>query len=65
MARSREHPEELLERGTRMVFDFGRPIARVARDLGIPHETFRKWVRRTEADEADGPSCWAAKSASA
>ncbi len=51
MARSRKYPEELLERGTRMVFDPGRPIAHVARDLGIPHETLRKWVRRTEADE--------------
>lgn len=51
MARSRKYPEELLERGTRMVFDSGRPIAHVARDLGIPQETLRKWVRRTEADE--------------
>lgn len=34
-----------------MVFDSGRPIAHVAKDLGIHHETLRKWVRRTEADE--------------
>ena len=27
------------------------PIAHVARDLGIPHETLRKWVRKTDADE--------------
>jgi transposase len=51
MARSRKYAEESLERGTRMVFDSGRPIAHVALDLGIPHETLRKWVRRTEADE--------------
>jgi len=51
MPRSRKYPEELLERGTRMVFDSGRPIAHVARDLGVHHETLRKWVRQTEADE--------------
>jgi transposase len=40
-----------LERGTRLVFESGRPIAHVARDVGIHHETLRKWVRQTEADE--------------
>jgi len=33
-----------------MVFDSGRPIAHVARDLGIHHEALRKWVRQAEAD---------------
>ncbi|MFV0533654.1 MAG: transposase [Cumulibacter sp.] len=51
MPRKTKYPEELLDRGARMVFDSGRPIAHVARDLGIHHETLRKWVRRTEADE--------------
>ena len=51
MPRTRKYPEELLERGARMVFESGRPIAHVARDLGIHHETLRKWVRQTEADE--------------
>src|SRR5262245_63122758 len=51
MPRTRKYPEELLERGARMVFESGRPIAHVARDLGVHHETLRKWVRQTEADE--------------
>jgi len=50
MPRQKKYPDELLDRGARMVFDSGRPIAHVARDLGIHHETLRKWVRRTEAD---------------
>jgi transposase len=51
MARARKYPEELLERGTRLVFESGRPIAQVARDLGIESETLRRYVRRVEADE--------------
>lgn len=51
MAGKKKYPEELLERGARMVFDSGRPIAHVARDLGIHPETLRKWVRQAEADE--------------
>ncbi len=51
MPRKTKYPEELLDRGARMVFDSGRPIAHVARDLGIHPETLRKWVRKTEADE--------------
>ncbi len=50
MPRQKKYPDELLDRGARMVFDSGRPIAHVARDLGIHHETLRKWVRRAEAD---------------
>jgi transposase len=53
MPRTRKYPEELLERGARMVFESGRPIAHVARDLGVHHETLRKWVRQTEADEGE------------
>ena len=41
MPRSRKYPAELLERGTRMVFESGRPIAHVAADLGVPAETLR------------------------
>jgi transposase len=51
MPRARKYPEELLERGTRLVFESGRPIAHVARDLGVPPETLRKYVRQVEADE--------------
>ena len=42
---------ELLDRGARLVFESGRPIAHVARDLGIEPETLRKHVRQSEADE--------------
>jgi transposase len=51
MPRARKYPEELLERAARLVFESGRPIAHVARDLGLPAETLRLYVRRAEANE--------------
>ena len=51
MRRSRKYPVELLERGTRLVFESGRPVAHVAADLGLPSETLRKYVRQVEANE--------------
>jgi transposase len=51
MSRPRKYPEELVERGIRMVFESGRPIAHVAADLGVPSETLRKRVRQAEVDE--------------
>ena len=45
----------MLDRGARLVIESGRPIAHVARDLGIPSETLRKWVRQQEADRGLRP----------
>ena len=55
MSRQRKYPTELLDRGARLVFESGRPIAHVARDLGVPAETLRKYVRQAEADEGRRP----------
>ncbi len=55
MARPRKYPPELLDRGARVVIESGRPIAQVARDLGVPAETLRRHVRRMEADEGLRP----------
>jgi transposase len=55
MPRPRKYPKELLDRGARVVLESERPIAHVARDLGIPSETLRKYVRRLEADEGLRP----------
>ena len=55
MSRSRKYPPELLDRGARLVFETGRPIAHVAKDLGVPSETLRKYVRQVQADEGLRP----------
>jgi transposase len=55
MPRPRKYPEELLERGVRLVLESGRPIAQIARDIGLPPETLRRRVRQVEADEGLRP----------
>lgn len=55
MGRPRKYPVELLDRGARVVIDSGRPIAHVARDLGVPAESLRRHVRQIEADEGLRP----------
>jgi transposase len=50
MSRPRKYPEELVARGVRLAIESGRPVAHVAKDLGLPSETLRKRVRQAEAD---------------
>jgi transposase len=52
MATMRKYSEELRERAVRLYFESNRPIAHVARDLGIHREALRQWVRQAEADAA-------------
>ena len=53
MPAPRKYPEELRERAVREVRATGRPIAHVAKDLGIHKEALRGWVRQAEADAGD------------
>ncbi len=53
MPRARKYPEELLDRGVRLALESGRPIAQVARDLGVGAEVLRKRVRQAQADAGD------------
>lgn len=55
MGRPKKYPDELIERAVRVVFESGRPIAHVARDLGLPAESLRRQVRRAEADQGLRP----------
>ena len=50
MPRRRKYAPELLDRGARVVIESGRPVAHVARDLGVPAETLRTHVRQVEAN---------------
>jgi transposase len=50
MARPSEYPKELLDRGVRLALEGERPIAHIAKDLGIGPETLRRHVRRAQVD---------------
>lgn len=58
MPRPRKYPKELIERGVRLAIESGRPVAHIAKDIGLPSETLRKAVRQAEADMGlrDAPS---------
>jgi transposase len=56
MSRPRKYPPELLDRGLRMVQESGRPIAHVAKDLGVSSEMLRKRVCQAEADGGERPA---------
>ncbi len=51
MPRPSKYPPEFRERAVRVARESDRPIAAVARDLGMHHETLRVWVRQAEADD--------------
>jgi transposase len=55
MPAPRKYPDELRERAVREVQTSGRPVAHIAKDLGIHKETLRGWVRQAEADKGDRP----------
>ena len=53
MARPSKYPDELMARGVRLAMESGRPIAHVARDLGIHPEALRKRLRQAQADAGE------------
>jgi transposase len=53
MAAPKEYADELMERSVGLAFESGRPIARVARDLGVSPEALRERVRRAEVDAGE------------
>lgn len=53
MSGPRKYPDELTERGVRLALESGRPVAQVARDLGMHPETLRRRVRQAQADAGD------------
>jgi transposase len=55
MPRPRKYPQELIDRGVRLVIESGRPVAHIAAEIGLPAETLRKRVRQAEADEGLRP----------
>lgn len=51
MTKGSKYPVEFHERAVRLARGTNRPIADVARDLGIHPKTLRLWVHQDEADD--------------
>ena len=53
MAAPRKYPQELRDRAIRLARESDRPLAHIARDLGIHPEALRTWCRQDEADRGE------------
>ncbi|WP_435876229.1 transposase [Saccharopolyspora shandongensis] len=53
MPAPRKYPDELRQHAAVRFTATGRPIAHVAKDLGIHPEALRNWVRQDEADRGE------------
>jgi transposase len=53
MAARKKYPDELPGRAVRLWRDTHRPIAHVARELGVHPEALRNWIRQDEADRGE------------
>lgn len=53
MAAPRKYPQELRDRAVRLAAESDRPLAAIARDLGVHKEALRNWVRQDQADRGE------------
>ncbi|MBC6448805.1 transposase [Actinokineospora xionganensis] len=52
MSRSSKYPEQFRQDAVALARSSTRPLAQVARELGVNHETLRNWVRNAERGES-------------
>lgn len=52
MAAPRRYPQELRDHAVHLALSTGRPIAQVARDVGVHKEALRLWVHQARAEAA-------------
>jgi transposase len=49
----RPYPKEFREGALQLVREGERPIAQIARDLGIAESCLRRWIKRSELDRGE------------
>ena len=65
MSRSSKYPEQFRKDAVELVRSSDRPLAQIARELGVNHETLRNWVKIAERAEAKPSDAAAAASVAA
>ena len=53
-SKRREFTPEYKDEAVKLVINTGRPIARVARELGVTEQSLGRWVNAYRARQADG-----------
>jgi transposase len=53
---SKRYPEEFKRDAVELVRSSGRPVAEVARELGVSTEGLRTWVNQAKTDRGEGPA---------
>jgi transposase len=54
MGRYRKFDQDFRQGAVRLVFETGKPIARVARELGVNEGTLGNWVAKARRERGDG-----------
>ena len=49
------HPPEFRQRAVELAFERAKPIARIARDLGISESCLRRWMAQADVDDGRRP----------
>jgi transposase len=44
------YPREFREEAVRLARESGKPIAQIARDLGVAYESLRQWLKQADLD---------------
>ena len=47
------YPAEFKEEAVRLVKSSGRPVAQIARELGVSFESLRHWIKQSEIDSGE------------
>jgi transposase len=55
VSRSSKYPEQFRKDAVELVRSTDRPLAQVARELGVNHETLRLWVKNADRAKATPP----------
>ena len=54
MGRYRKFDHDFRQGAVRLVFETGKPIAQIARELGVNEGTLGNWVAKARRDRGDG-----------
>ena len=47
------YPAEFKEEAVRLARSSGKPVAQIARELGVSFESLRHWIKRSEIDNGE------------